>query len=50
MELSSLARSDPKGKDLTGLVDSVFRGQMLRSSLLSAWGWGTHHEPRPAVG
>jgi hypothetical protein len=40
-ELSSLSRSDPTGKDLTGLTDSVFRGQMLRSSLLSAWGWGT---------
>lgn len=40
-QLSSLARSDPKGKDLTDLVDSVFKGQMLRSSLLSAWGWGT---------
>jgi hypothetical protein len=39
-QLSSLARTDPKGKDLTGLVDSVFKGQMLRSSLLSAWGWG----------
>jgi len=39
-QLSSLARSDPKGKDLTGLIDSVFKGQMLRSSLLSAWGWG----------
>ncbi len=40
-ELSSLARTDPKGKDISGLVDSVYRGQMLRSSLLSAWGWGT---------
>lgn len=39
-ELSSLARSDPKDQKLAALVESVFRGQMLRSSLLSAWGWG----------
>ena len=40
-ELSGLARTDPKNQSLSGLVDSVFRGEMLRSSLLSAWGWDT---------
>lgn len=40
-ELSSLARTDPTDKSLSALVDSVFRGEMLRSSLLSAWGWAT---------
>lgn len=40
-ELSSLARTDPTDAKLSALVDTVFRGEMLRSSLLSAWGWGT---------
>lgn len=40
-QLSSLARANPNDKNLPPLVDSVFKGQMLRSSLLSAWGWET---------
>lgn len=40
-QLSGLARTDPTNTKLSALVDSVFKGQMLRSSLLSAWGWGT---------
>ncbi len=40
-EVSSLARANPNDQNLQGLVNTVFKGQMLRSSLLSAWGWDT---------
>lgn len=40
-EISSVSRANPGDKKLEGLVETVFRGEMLRSSLLSAWGWWT---------
>lgn len=40
-QISSVSRANPGDKKLQGLVDTVFRGEMLRSSLLGAWGWWT---------
>jgi hypothetical protein len=40
-QISGVSRTHPGNKALSGLTDTVFRGEMLRGSLLSAWGWWT---------
>ena len=40
-QISSVSRANPGDQKLEGLVETVFRGEMLRGSLLSAWGWWT---------
>jgi len=40
-ELSSLSRANPKDETLAGLVQTTFRGEMLRNSLLSSYAWWT---------
>jgi hypothetical protein len=40
-QISNVSRANPNDKALSGLTDTVFRGEMLRGSLLSAWGWWT---------
>ena len=40
-QISSVSRANFCDKKLDGLVEPVFRGEMLRSSLLNAWGWWT---------
>lgn len=40
-EVSSLSRANPKNEELSGLVQTVFRGEMLRASLLSSYAWWT---------
>lgn len=39
--VSAVSRANPKNEELAALVQTTFRGEMLRSSLLSAWGWWT---------
>lgn len=39
--VSGVSRANPKNAELAALVESTFRGEMLRSSLLNAWGWWT---------
>jgi hypothetical protein len=39
-QASSYARAHPKDTAAAALVQTVFQGTMLRSSLLQAWGWG----------
>lgn len=39
--VSRVSRANPKNAELAALVDNTFRGEMLRSSLLNAWGWWT---------
>lgn len=39
--VSAVSRANPKNAELVALVDNTFRGEMLRSSLLNAWGWWT---------
>lgn len=39
--VSAVSRANPKNEELSALVQTTFRGEMLRSSLLSAWGWWT---------
>lgn len=40
-ELSSESMADPSNKELSGKVDTVFRGQMLRGVLLNAYAFDT---------
>lgn len=40
-QISSVSRANPGDQKLEGLVETVFRGEMLRGSLLGAWGWWT---------
>ncbi len=40
-EVSSLSRANPTDETLSGLVQTVFRGEMLRASLLSSYAWWT---------
>lgn len=40
-QISAVSRANPGDKKLEALVETVFRGEMLRGSLLSAWGWWT---------
>lgn len=40
-ELSSQSMANPDDKQLAGLVDTVFRGEMLRGALLNAYAFGT---------
>ena len=39
--VSNVSRANPKDEELSALVQTVFRGEMLRSSLLNSWGWWT---------
>jgi len=39
-EASAQARANPNNAKDAALVQTVFQGTMLRSSLLQAWGWG----------
>lgn len=38
---STAAQKDPNNAQLQGLVNTLFKGTMLRSSLLNAYGWWT---------
>jgi hypothetical protein len=38
-QLSALSLAQPKNTQLAGLVDTVFKGETLRSMLLNAYGW-----------
>ena len=38
-ELSTASRENPEDEELTGLVETTFRGETLRGLLLYAWGW-----------
>jgi len=40
-DVSRASRENPGNEELSALVESVFRGEMLRASLLSSWGWWT---------
>jgi membrane-associated protease RseP (regulator of RpoE activity) len=40
-EVSAASRANPKNQELSGLVQTVFRGEMLRASLLSSYAWWT---------
>jgi hypothetical protein len=40
-QVSGVSRANPNDQKLADLTQTVFRGEMLRSSLLSAWGWWT---------
>lgn len=40
-QMSAVARENPGNEEMAALVETVFRGEMLRGSLLSAWGWWT---------
>ncbi|WP_217915165.1 hypothetical protein [Miltoncostaea marina] len=40
-QISAVSRANPGDQKLEGLVETVFRGEMLRGSLLGAWGWWT---------
>jgi hypothetical protein len=40
-EVSTASRTHPGNQALGDLVQTVFRGEMLRASLLSSWGWWT---------
>jgi hypothetical protein len=37
--VSGVSRANPDNEELSGLVQTVFRGEMLRSSLLNSYGW-----------
>lgn len=39
--VSSVSRQNPDDEALSGLVNTVFRGEMLRASLLNSYGWWT---------
>ena len=39
-QASAYSRAHPKDAAAAALVETVFKGTMLRSSLLQAWGWG----------
>jgi hypothetical protein len=38
-EVSELSRANPKDEQLSGQVQTLFRGETLRGLLLYAWGW-----------
>ncbi len=40
-EVSAASRANPNNQELSGLVQTVFRGEMLRASLLSSYAWWT---------
>lgn len=40
-QVSSVSRAAPDDQALSGLVQTVFRGEMLRASLLSSYAWWT---------
>ena len=40
-EVSSASRANPDNQELSGLVQTVFRGEMLRASLLGSYAWWT---------
>ena len=40
-EVSAASRANPKNQELSALVQTVFRGEMLRASLLSSYAWWT---------
>lgn len=39
--VSTVSRANPDNAELSALVQTVFRGEMLRASLLNSWGWWT---------
>jgi membrane protein YdbS with pleckstrin-like domain len=39
-QASAAARQHPTDAKAAALVETVFKGTMLQSSLLQAWGWG----------
>lgn len=39
--VSRVSRENPDDEALSGLVNTVFRGEMLRASLLNSYGWWT---------
>jgi hypothetical protein len=38
--VSAASRANPDNEELSALVQTVFRGEMLRASLLNSYGWG----------
>ena len=40
-EVSAASMADPDNQELAGQKQSLFMGETLRGTLLSAWGWGT---------
>src|SRR5437868_15438886 len=40
-EVSAQAQANPSDQKLAGQVQTLFRGESLRSMLLNAWGWWT---------
>ena len=40
-EVSAASMADPKNEELAGQKQTLFMGETLRGTLLSAWGWGT---------
>jgi len=40
-EVSAQAQANPGDQKLAGQVDTLFKGETLRSMLLNAWGWWT---------
>jgi hypothetical protein len=40
-EVSAASRANPDDEQLAGQRQSLFMGETLRGTLLSAWGWGT---------
>ena len=40
-EVSAASMADPDNEELAGQKQSLFMGETLRGTLLSAWGWGT---------
>lgn len=39
--VSGVSRANPENEELAALVQTTFRGEMLRASLLNSWGWWT---------
>jgi hypothetical protein len=40
-EVSAASMADPDNEELAGQKQTMFMGETLRGTLLSAWGWGT---------
>ncbi|HYI20482.1 MAG TPA: hypothetical protein VD836_17335, partial [Solirubrobacteraceae bacterium] len=40
-EVSAASRANPDDQELAAQRESLFMGETLRGTLLSAWGWGT---------
>ena len=40
-EVSAASMAEPDNQELAGQKQSLFMGETLRGTLLSAWGWGT---------